>query len=141
MLSARWMGPFNTYRLADPAAWRAFNEFNVERLRRYLRRPLELGGDADEPPPVVAQAELEDSSNLVLQGTVLRDHRGWFVSVTSIQSMWDEFKTIDFQIHFRISYAIELQQKNFINLDIALKIIKSVYKHIAHSIAYMSSLV
>jgi hypothetical protein len=30
-----------------------------------------------------AQAELEDSSNLVLQGTVLRDrdHRGWFVSV------------------------------------------------------------
>jgi len=39
-LSARWMGPFkilaktapNTYRLAVPAAWRAFNEFNVERL-------------------------------------------------------------------------------------------------------------
>ena len=39
--------------LAVPAAWRAFNEFNVERLRRYLRRPLEQGGDADEPPPVV----------------------------------------------------------------------------------------
>jgi hypothetical protein len=62
-LSARWMGPLkiiaktapNTYRLAVPAAWRAFNEFNVERLRRYLRRPLALGGDADEPPPVVAQ--------------------------------------------------------------------------------------
>ena len=45
----------NTYRLAVPAAWCAFNEFNVERLRRYLSRPLELGGDADEPPPVVAQ--------------------------------------------------------------------------------------
>ena len=60
-LSARWMGPFkvlaqtapNTYRLAVPSAWRAFNEFNVERLRRYLRRPPALGGDADEPPPAV----------------------------------------------------------------------------------------
>ena len=47
-LSARWMGPFKifakiapiTYRLAVPAAWRAFNQFNLERLRRYLRRPL-----------------------------------------------------------------------------------------------------
>ena len=29
--------------------------FNMERLRRYLHRPLALGGDADEPPPVVAQ--------------------------------------------------------------------------------------
>ena len=41
-LSPRWMGPFrvlaktapNTYRLAVPPAWRAFDEFNVERLRR-----------------------------------------------------------------------------------------------------------
>ena len=41
----------NMYRLVVPAgaAWRAFNEFNVERLRRYLRRPLKLGDDADEP--------------------------------------------------------------------------------------------
>ena len=45
----------NTYRVAVPAAWRAFHEFNVERLRRYLRRPLALGGDADEPPSAVAQ--------------------------------------------------------------------------------------
>ena len=45
-LSPRWMGPFrvlaktapNTYRLAVPPAWRAFDEFNVERLRRYVRR-------------------------------------------------------------------------------------------------------
>ena len=75
-LSARWMGPFkilaktapNTYRLAVPAAWRAFNEFNVERLRRYLRRPLELGGDADEPPPVVAQdGSLEHEVAAILQ--------------------------------------------------------------------------
>ena len=75
-LSARWMGPFkilaktapNTYRLAVPAAWRAFNEFNVERLRRYLRRPLELGGDADEPLPVVAQdGSLEHEVAAILQ--------------------------------------------------------------------------
>ena len=75
-LSARWMGPFkilaktapNTYRLAVPAAWRAFNEFNVERLRRYLRRPLALGGDADEPPPVVAQdGSLEHEVAAILQ--------------------------------------------------------------------------
>ena len=59
-LSQRWMGPFrvlaqtapNTYRLNVPSTWRAFSEFNVERLRRYLRRPPELGGDAAEPPPV-----------------------------------------------------------------------------------------
>ena len=50
-LSPRWMGPFkilaktapNTYWLAVPAAWRAFNEFNVDRLRRYHRRPLAAG--------------------------------------------------------------------------------------------------
>jgi hypothetical protein len=59
-LSPRWMGPFrvleqtapNTYRLDVPSSWRAFSEFNVERLRRYLRRPPELGGDEAEPPPV-----------------------------------------------------------------------------------------
>lgn len=55
-------------RLAVPAAWRAFNEFNVERLRRYLRRPLALGGDADEPPPVVAQdGSLEHEVAAILQ--------------------------------------------------------------------------
>ena len=55
-LSPRWMGPFrvleqtapNTYRLDVPSSWRAFSEFNVERLRRYLRRPPELGGDEAE---------------------------------------------------------------------------------------------
>ena len=62
LLSPRWMGPFrvlartapNTYRLDIPATWRVFPEFNVERLRPYLRRPARLGGDADEcpPPPV-----------------------------------------------------------------------------------------
>ena len=60
-LSPRWMGPFrvlaktapNTYRLAVPPAWRAFDEFNVERLRRYVRRPFHLGGDSAEPPPEV----------------------------------------------------------------------------------------
>ena len=75
-LSARWMGRFkilaktapNTYRFAVPAAWRAFKEFNVERLRRYLRRPLALGGDADEPPPVVAQdGSLEREVAAILQ--------------------------------------------------------------------------
>ena len=34
-------------------AWRAFDEFNVERLRRYVRRPIHLGGDSAEPPPEV----------------------------------------------------------------------------------------
>ncbi len=41
-LSSRWMGPFRvlaktapkTYRLDLPPSWRAFSEFNVERLRR-----------------------------------------------------------------------------------------------------------
>ena len=56
------MGPFkvlartapNTYRL-DPPTWRAFPEFrvNVDRLRRYLRRPAVLGGDAVEPAPTL----------------------------------------------------------------------------------------
>jgi hypothetical protein len=61
LLSPRWMGPFtvlactapNTYRLDIPAAWRVFPEFNVERLRPYLRRPDSLGGDAGPPPPVI----------------------------------------------------------------------------------------
>ena len=55
------MGPFrvlartapNTYRLDLPPTWRAFNEFNVAMLRRYLRRPAELGGEPAEPAPVV----------------------------------------------------------------------------------------
>jgi hypothetical protein len=62
LLSPRWMGPFtvlaftapNTYRLDIPAAWRVFPEFNVERLRPYLRRPDSLGGDAGPPPPVTS---------------------------------------------------------------------------------------
>ena len=59
LLSPRWMGPFrvlartapNTYRLDIPATWRIFPEFNVERLRPYLRRPDRLGGDSDVGPP------------------------------------------------------------------------------------------
>ncbi len=35
-----------------PPSWRAFSEFNVERLRRYFRRPPALGGDDEEPAPV-----------------------------------------------------------------------------------------
>jgi hypothetical protein len=66
LLSPRWMGPFkvlartapNTYRLDIPATWRVFPEFNVERLRPYLRRPAGLGGDSDTgPPPPVAGAD------------------------------------------------------------------------------------
>jgi hypothetical protein len=45
LLSPRWMGPFKV--LACPAP-RTCPEFNVERLRPYLRRPAALGG---EPPP------------------------------------------------------------------------------------------
>jgi hypothetical protein len=52
------MGPFkvlacpapNTYRLDIPATWRICPEFNVERLRPYLRRPDHLGGDLPPPP-------------------------------------------------------------------------------------------
>ena len=44
----------NSYGLDVPSSWRwyAFSEFNVEHLRRYLRRPPELGGDEAEPPRV-----------------------------------------------------------------------------------------
>ncbi|MFN9938652.1 MAG: hypothetical protein ACK56I_04180, partial [bacterium] len=47
-----------------------FNEFNVERLRRYLRRPLALGGDADEPPPVVAQGDSLEHEVAAIMPTV-----------------------------------------------------------------------
>jgi hypothetical protein len=65
LLSPRWMGPFkviacpapNTYRLDIPASWRVCPEFNVERLRPYLRRPDHLGGDLQPPPPPVAGAD------------------------------------------------------------------------------------
>jgi hypothetical protein len=60
LLSPRWMGPFkvlacpapNTYRLDSdiPATWRICPEFNVERLRPYLRCPDHLGGDRPPPP-------------------------------------------------------------------------------------------
>jgi hypothetical protein len=58
-----WMGPFlvlaktapNTYRLNLPPSWRAFSEFNVERLRRYLRRSPTLEGDAEEPAQAPVQ--------------------------------------------------------------------------------------
>ena len=59
------MGPFkviacpapNTYRLDIPASWRVCPEFNVERLRPYLRRPDNLGGDLPPPPSPVAGAD------------------------------------------------------------------------------------
>ena len=66
LLSPRWMGPFkvlartapNTYRIDVPSSWRVFPEFNVERLRPYLRRPGHLGGDEDVgPPPPVPGAD------------------------------------------------------------------------------------
>ena len=58
-LSPRWTGPFrvlarnapNTCRRDVPATWRVFPEFNVERLRAYLRRPDRLGGGSDVGPP------------------------------------------------------------------------------------------
>jgi hypothetical protein len=64
LLSPRWMGPFkvlartapNTYHLNIPATWRAFDEFNVERLRPYHRR---RGADDPGPPapdPAAADA-------------------------------------------------------------------------------------
>ena len=61
LLSPRWMGPFkvlacpapNTYRLDLPSSWRVFNEFNVDRLRPYVRRPAHLGGEPDPPAPDV----------------------------------------------------------------------------------------
>ena len=43
----------NTYRLDLLATWRTCAEFNVERLRPYLRRPDHLGGEAASPPPVI----------------------------------------------------------------------------------------
>ena len=57
LLSHRWMGPFkvlaqtapNTYRLDVPPTWLAFNEFNVSRLRRYLRSPASLGSEPAVP--------------------------------------------------------------------------------------------
>ena len=60
-LAERWLGPFtitavtapNTYRLALPPKWRMFDEVNVDRLRRFHRRPPSLGGDLVAPPPVV----------------------------------------------------------------------------------------
>ena len=67
LLSPRWMGPFqvlaipapNTYRLDIPATWRTCPEFNVERLRPYLRRPEHLGEDVLVPPPPVVGADGE----------------------------------------------------------------------------------
>jgi hypothetical protein len=55
------MGPFkvlaypapNTYSLDLPSSWRVFNEFNVDRLRPYVRRPSHLGGETGPPAPVV----------------------------------------------------------------------------------------
>ena len=59
LLSARWMGPFkvaarctapNTYCLALPPTWRAHDEFNVERLRRYVGGPDWMRGDRPPRP-------------------------------------------------------------------------------------------
>ena len=62
LLSPRWMGPFkvlacpapNTYRLDIPASWRVCPEFNVERLRPYLRRSAAAADDPVVPPAAVA---------------------------------------------------------------------------------------
>ena len=60
-LSSRWMGPFkvrrqtapNTYQLELPPTWKAVDEFNVARLRRYHRRPEWMGREEVEPAPIV----------------------------------------------------------------------------------------
>ena len=41
----------NTFRLQMPPTWRAHDEFNVARLRRYLRGPLEPAAVAPTPVP------------------------------------------------------------------------------------------
>ena len=59
------MGPFqvlrqtapNTYQLDLPPTWKAVNEFNVSRLRRYHRRPDWMGSEAVVPAPVVVSAD------------------------------------------------------------------------------------
>jgi hypothetical protein len=75
-LSPRWMGPFrllaktapNTYHLDLPPSWRAFSEFNLERLPRYLRRPPALGGDDEEPAPVQGlDGQLEHEVEAILK--------------------------------------------------------------------------
>jgi hypothetical protein len=43
----------NTYSLNIPAAWRVFQQFNIERLLPYLCRPDSLGGDTGPPPSVI----------------------------------------------------------------------------------------
>ena len=51
--------------------WRAFSAFNVERLRRYLRRPAELGGEASAPPPVTgSDGGLEHEVEAILKFAV-----------------------------------------------------------------------
>jgi hypothetical protein len=55
------MGPFkmlacpapNTYHLDIPSSWRVFEEFTIDRLRPYVRRPPHLGGETGPPAPVV----------------------------------------------------------------------------------------
>ena len=59
LLSPCWMDPFkvpartapNTYHLGVPVTWRTCAQFNVKRLRPYLRRPDHRGGAAAPPPP------------------------------------------------------------------------------------------
>ncbi len=61
------MGPFkvlacpapSTYRLDIPVVWRICPEFNVERLRPYLRCPAVLGGEPPPPPVATPDGALE----------------------------------------------------------------------------------
>jgi hypothetical protein len=56
------------YRLDLPSNWRAFSGFNVERVRRYLRRPPALGNDAQESAPVQGlDGQLEHKVEAILK--------------------------------------------------------------------------
>jgi hypothetical protein len=103
-LSPRWMGPFrvlaktapNTYRLDLPPSWRAFSEFNVERLRRYLRRPPALGGDDEEPAPVQGlDGQLEHEVEAILKFSMRAGRPHVLVRWTGLDASGDTWEPLE----------------------------------------------
>ena len=88
----------NTYHLDVPATWRAFHEFNAERLRHCFRRPARLGRDADvgpSPPVLDTDGAHEHEVQELLKSKMPYRRPYFLVCRTGLDAAGDTWEPLD----------------------------------------------
>ena len=79
-----------------PPTWRAFDEFNVQFLRRYVRRPAALGGEAPPPAPVVgANGQVEHEVAEILKFRVSAGRPQVLIRWAGLDASGDTWEPLD----------------------------------------------